>query len=196
VKLRTQSGDVRLGSVGGAADIETGGGDIRLRSVEGDLHARSGAGDLRIESAGANVRLETHGGDIRLDAARGSIVATTRGGDIVLQHAPGTVRAETDGGDVTVVVTGRPKGARPEIYLATKGGDVTLTLPANLAADLDLELVDADADEGHIVSEFPQLAIQRGPHAQTATGKLGGGGVMVTIRARSGKITIRRGPNV
>jgi hypothetical protein len=79
-------------------------------------------------------------------------------------HAQGAVRAETDGGDVTVVVTGRLKGPRPEIYIATKGGDVNLTLPGNLAADLDIEVSDADAEEGRIVSEFPQVAVKRGAH--------------------------------
>jgi DUF4097 and DUF4098 domain-containing protein YvlB len=195
VKLRTQSGDVHLGSVGGAADIETGGGDIRLKSVVGDLRVRSGGGDLRIDSAGGNAHLETQGGDIRLDVGRGSITASTRGGDVSLQHAQGSVHAETDGGDVTVAVTGRPSGARPEIYIATRGGDVNLTLPANLAADVDVEVTDAD-DEARIASEFPQVTVKRGGHTQTATGKLGAGGAPVKIRARSGKVTIRRGPSL
>jgi hypothetical protein len=110
-------------------------------------------------------------------------------------HAQGTVRAETDGGDVTVAVTGRPRGARPEIDIATRGGDVTLTLPANLPADLDIEVRDGD-DEARIVSEFPQLAVKRGDHTQTATGRLGAGGTQVKVRARSGKVSIKRGPNL
>jgi DUF4097 and DUF4098 domain-containing protein YvlB len=194
-RIRTRSGDVRLGTVGGPAEIDTGGGDIRIHAADGDVKVKSGGGDLRIDAIGGRATLETQGGDIRLDSCKGMVDAKTRGGDITVQHAQEGVHAETDGGDVTVELTARPKDPHAQIALDTRGGDVTLTVPANLAADVRIEVNDAEGDDKRIVSEFPQVTVQAGGHGRIAVGKLGAGGVGVTIHARSGKVTLKRGPS-
>jgi DUF4097 and DUF4098 domain-containing protein YvlB len=192
VKVKTRSGEVRIGTVAGSAEIDTKGGDIHLRTVGGGLSATTGAGDLRVDSVAGNAQLETKGGDIRVGACGGSVTAVTRGGDITARKVRGGVKASTAGGDIVVEVVGKPSSMG--IELATKGGDVSLTLPRNFQADVTLEVKDADEEGRYIVSEFPEVTIVRDRRGHTATGKLHGGGTPVIVRARSGTVTLKKGP--
>jgi DUF4097 and DUF4098 domain-containing protein YvlB len=192
VRVRTRSGDVRIGSVGGPAQIDTKGGNVHVHTVGGELTAESGGGDLRVDSAGANVRLETKGGDIRVGSCAGSVVARTKAGDIVAKAVKGAVSAETEGGDIVVEVVG--KVGSGGIELATHGGDVALTLPRNFDANVSIEADEADEDDTVIASEFSEVTVTRKGHGQTAAGKLGKGGPNVTVRTRSGAVTLKKGP--
>ena len=192
VRVKT-SGDVRIGSVAKAAEVYTVGGDIRLDSVKGTLQARSGGGDVRIGEVLGDARVETQGGDVRVNQASAAVVALTQGGDITLHGMRGPIKAETAGGDITVEVVGKEPGAGSEIV--TQGGDVTLILPGNFHADVQIETKVNDPGGNYIKSEFPEVTIVRGPDAHRATGKIGGGGPKVVVRSQSGDVTLKKGPN-
>ena len=48
VKASTGGGNVDLGDIGGAADIETGGGSIHLTSAKGHVHAETAGGSIEL----------------------------------------------------------------------------------------------------------------------------------------------------
>jgi hypothetical protein len=70
---------------------------------------------------------------------------------------------------------------------------VTLWLPTDCKADIDLAVTGADEDESAIRSEFPDVTISRRPDSQRATAKLNGGGEKIVVRTTSGTIRLRKG---
>jgi len=192
VKILTHAGEIKVASAGHGAEIKTYGGDIHIGPVQGDLKAQTYAGDVRVGPVVGTVAVDTSGGDIRIDRIGGAVTAKTGGGDIVLSGVAGSVNAETGGGEVRIVVLSRQiKGG---ITIRNEGGDVLLTLPSDVQADVDLQVEEPGTDDTMIRSEFPGVSVTRGSEAQTATGSLNGGGSRVLVRTTSGSIRLRKAP--
>jgi DUF4097 and DUF4098 domain-containing protein YvlB len=192
VKILTRSGEIRLGSAGAGADLKTYGGDIIVGPVTGDLKASTAAGDIRGQSITGSFLADTAGGDVRAERVGGSLDAKTAGGDIVALRVGGGVRAVTSGGDVRIGVLspGIPGG----VTIHNSGGDVTLWLPADCKADVDLSVTGTDEDDSTAIrSEFSDLTISKRPGSQRATAKLNGGGEKIVVRTTSGTIRLRKG---
>ena len=196
VKVKTHSGQVRVASAGKGAVLSTSGGSIRIERVKGGLEATSLGGDITVGEAEGDVRVQTMGGDIRLRSARGPVVAKTSGGDIDLRRVDGGVKAETMGGSIDCEVVGRDLGTGVELVSA--GGDVTVTLPPTVKADVEVQVSGAEPDENVVVSDFKELLVTQrsGRHnlSVRAEGKLNGGGPKVLLKTTSGTVTVRRGP--
>ena len=134
---------------------------------------------------------DTAGGDIRILRVGGSLDAKTAGGDIVVPRVGGSVRAVTAGGDVRVGMASRDiKGG---VVIRNSGGDVTLSLPADCKADIELIVDGADEEEQAIRSEFSDVAISKKNGNQRATASLNGGGERVMVRTSSGTIRLKKG---
>ncbi|MEP6994121.1 MAG: DUF4097 family beta strand repeat-containing protein [Acidobacteriota bacterium] len=191
VKILTHSGEIHLASAGAGADLKSFGGDIVVGPVTGDLKASTSAGEIHAETVSGSLLADTAGGDIRADRVGASLDAKTAGGDIVVPRVGGGVRAVTAGGDIRIGVSSReiPGG----ITIHNSGGDVTLYLPADCKADVDLSVTGADEDESAIRSDFPDLSFSKRPGAQRATAKLNGGGEKVVVRTSSGMIRLKKG---
>lgn len=191
VRILTHSGEIRLGAAGGGADLKSFGGDIVVGPVTGDLKASTSAGDIRVQTVSGSLLADTAGGDVRAERVGGSLDAKTAGGDIVVPRVGGGIRAVTAGGDVRigVVSSGIPGG----ITVHNSGGDVTLWLPADCKADVDLSVTGTDEEDTAIRSEFPDLMVSKRPNSQRATAKLNGGGEKIVVRTTSGSIRIRKG---
>jgi hypothetical protein len=159
--------------------------------VTGDLKASTSAGDIRVQTVSGSLLADTAGGDVRAERVGASLDARTAGGDIVVLRVGGGVRAVTAGGDVRIGVLAAaiPGG----ITVHNSGGDVTLWLPADCKADVDLSVTGTDEDETAIRSDFPDLMTTKRPNGQRATAKLNGGGEKIVVRTTSGTIRIRKG---
>jgi len=190
VKIVTRTGEIHVASAGSGADLTTYGGDITIGPVTGDLKAKTLAGEIRAGAVSGGITLETSGGDVRVENVGGAAVVRTGGGDIVLRAARGSVDAETGGGDVRVSILGRE--VRGGISIRDRGGDVTLTVPPDFKADVELEVQDADSEENLIRSDFPEIAVTRRSSSQRAAGAVNGGGPKVVIRTHSGTIRLRK----
>jgi DUF4097 and DUF4098 domain-containing protein YvlB len=190
-RILTHSGELRVGNVGAGAELKTFGGDIVVGAVTGDLKASTMAGDIRSGAVTGSALADTAGGDIVIERIGGNLDAKTAGGDIVVSRVGGAVRAVTSGGDVRIGVSSNDiKGG---VTIHNSGGDVTLTLPADCKADLELLVSGADEQEQAIRSEFPNLAISKRPGSQRATLSLNGGGEKVVVRTSSGTIRLKKG---
>jgi DUF4097 and DUF4098 domain-containing protein YvlB len=189
--ITSRSGQIRLREADGGAELSTAGGDIRAEVVTGELKATTFGGDIRVGSVSGDARLETSGGDVVVRAAGGAVTARTGGGDIVLRKVRGPVTARTSGGSITCEITGT---GGPGGDLSTSGGDVTVTLPANYKADVDIHVTGIDVDSDSIVSQFSELSVSRRSGHLTGEGKLNGGGPKLVIRSTGGVVTIKKGP--
>ncbi|MEJ7628906.1 MAG: DUF4097 family beta strand repeat-containing protein [Nocardioidaceae bacterium] len=136
VKVKTGSGDVKLGSVGGNGDVMAGSGDVVLDAVEGALKVKTGSGDVVVKS----------GGD-KVDAMAGS-------GDLLIQRVDrGEVFAKTGSGDVTIAVA---QGTAAYLDIQTVTGDVTSSLDSTESP------LDGDATVAiNVVSGTGDVVLQR-----------------------------------
>jgi DUF4097 and DUF4098 domain-containing protein YvlB len=191
VKILTHSGEIRVGAAGAGADLKTWGGDVVVGAVTGDLKASTQAGDIVVESVTGSALADTNGGDIRIERVGASLDARTAGGDIRVPRVGGGVRASSAGGEIRIGVTTREvKGG---ITIRNDGGDVTLSVPADLKAELELTVTGVEDDENAIRSDFPELVISKKAGLQRATATLNGGGEKVVVRTTSGTIRLRKG---
>ena len=192
VRIVTHSGEIRVASAGAGADLKTFGGDVVIGPVTGDLRVSTAAGDIRGGSISGSASADTAGGDIRFERVGGNLDAKTAGGDIIAGAVGGSVRANTAGGDVRITVLSRD--LRGGVVIHDGGGDVSLTLPADCKADVDLEVTGADEEDGALIrTDFPGLAATRRPDAQRLTGAINGGGEKIVVRTSSGTIRLRKG---
>jgi DUF4097 and DUF4098 domain-containing protein YvlB len=170
VEVRTQRGDIELEDVG-RAEITAYSGDVTATGINGELRANVLSGDVRIRQIAGDVEVKTVSGSIDLRDARSRYVRIgSTSGDI--------------GYDGTIDANGRYE-------LQTHSGDINLTLPANVGAQLTLSTY-----SGSIESDFP-LTLLPGPHGtpgsrgRTFEVTLGRGGARIATESFSGDITIR-----
>lgn len=192
VKILSQSGEIRVGGAGGGAELKTYGGDIVVGPVTGDLKASTLAGDIVVESVSGSALADTNGGDIRIDRVGGNLDVRTSGGDIRVQRVGGGVRAASAGGEIRIGLSAcDARGGG--VTIRNDGGDVTLALPADCKAEVELVVTGADEDETAVRSDFPESTLSRRNGVQRSTLTLNGGGEKILVRTTSGTIRLRRG---
>ena len=152
----------------GRVDLHTGDGKIELANFKGDMQLRSGDGSQEIDSVDGKLRATTGDGHIR---------ANGRFDELELKTGDGRVDARAAAGSA---VGG---GWR----LESGDGSVTLEVPDNLAADIDLHTGD-----GHIDLDMP-VTTEGKIRQNEVRGKLNGGGNLLTIHTGDGSIRLRKG---
>lgn len=181
IQVITSDGDLTL------ADLK--GQDILLRSSDGDITAASITGNVEVRTSDGNldvgrvhgrtVRLQTSDGDIRAEALLGErLDAQTSDGSIDIDLAEGELRAVTSSGSVRVHLAGKHSA-----YIRSSDGDITITAPSNLAADLRLR-----GNDVRVSSNFDfsgQVSEER------ADGRIRGGGPRIEARTSDGTVTLR-----
>jgi DUF4097 and DUF4098 domain-containing protein YvlB len=206
---RGRMGDQRIEisvPIGTEVRASTVSGNIAVRGTAARVQAGTVSGDLEVRDAVDEIEIHTTSGDLRAEKLRGRIRANTTSGDVVLDDVNGDLRLHTVSG--TLRVRGALTGLEFEsvsgdiefrgdiknegTYTAhTHSGDIRLTLPANVAANLDLSTFSGD-----LRTEFPltlqpgESANRRGRQMQTT---INGGGARMTLTTFSGDITIEKG---
>jgi DUF4097 and DUF4098 domain-containing protein YvlB len=192
VRILTHSGEIRLGGAGAGADLKSFGGDVVVGPVMGDLKASTLAGDIVVDSVSGAALADTNGGDIRINSVGGNLDVRTAGGDIRVTRVGGGVRAASAGGEIRIGVGS--KDVRGGVTIRNDGGDVTLAVPADVKAEIELIVTGADDDDSAIRSDFPELVTSRRAGMQRATATLNGGGEKIVVRTTSGTIRLKKGP--
>jgi DUF4097 and DUF4098 domain-containing protein YvlB len=147
----------------GKVDLRTGDGKIELAGLKGEMKLHTGDGSVNLEGVDGNLHAST--GD-------GHINAQGRFDDLELKTGDGHVDARATSGS-TLSTNWR---------LETGDGSVTLEVPGELAADVDLHTSD-----GHIDLDMP-ITTEGKIHEGQVHGKLNGGGSPLTIRTGDGSI--------
>jgi DUF4097 and DUF4098 domain-containing protein YvlB len=182
-------------------------GRIEVRATEGEVVVRTTSGSVNIRNAKERVEVSTVSGDVevsrisgrmRVDGISSTIYADDISGDLSVETVSGSITmrraalrelvASTVSGTITYEGTLSDNGS---YRLNSHSGSVTLGLPANVGALLELETF-----SGRINSDFP-LTLQPGEtggrRGRRMEFTLGSGGARVTAGAFSGNINIRRG---
>jgi DUF4097 and DUF4098 domain-containing protein YvlB len=107
------------------------------------------------------------------------------------------------GGNVEATMTGDPSDGKRSVALTSMAGDITLSVPAGLSMDIDIELAYTEGHDGDyaIKSDFP-VKQEVSPEWERdngsprkiihGTGNVAGGSNRVTIKTVNGNVTIRK----
>lgn len=201
IVLSSSDGDIRIDALDGeTVDIHTSDGDLDLGEITGDrITARTSDGNIAARHLIGNAEIKTSDGDINLDVVNGpGFFARTSDGDITIDELTtdnGTVR--TSDGDITIRhaegdlnVSGSSAEIRVnvqkagQVSVSSSDGNITLSIPAGLQADLRLR-----GDDIRIASG---LDFQGRIEGDRADGALNGGGPLIEARTSDGDVTLRR----
>jgi len=132
--------------------------------------------------------MDLHSGDgsETLDGVDGKLRATTGDGHIRANGRFDQLDLKTGDGHVEVHAAAG-SSLNTNWRLETGDGNVTLEIPENMAADVDLHTGD-----GHIDVDMP-VTTQGTIRQNEVRGKLNGGGNLMTIHTGDGSIHLRKG---
>ena len=202
VKIKDVSGDIKGTSMGGDVIYEN---VQRPGMVAGNkrVEISTMGGDIKVGNAPAGAKVKTMGGAIRIGSAKDFVDATTMGGSIEIEALDGGVNAITYGGDITVTMVGDPSAGRRDVTLKSLNGELRLTVPASLSADIEVELAYTknSARDFKITSDFP-LTITETPEWDDdhgtprktihAKGSTGGGKNKIHLKTINGNVVIKK----
>lgn len=129
-----------------------------------------------------NVDLETVNGRIRLAEVNGNHVLETTNGRIEVARCAGSLEASTTNGGIQAELTSVTKNQ--PLRFETTNGRIEVTLPANMAAD-----VDAGTTNGSIHTDLPVSTTRISRNSLRGT--INGGGTPIRLRTTNGGIEIR-----
>jgi DUF4097 and DUF4098 domain-containing protein YvlB len=151
----------------GRVDLHTGDGKIELGNFKGEMLLRSGDGSQEVNGVDGKLRALTGDGHIRADG---------RFDELDLKTGDGRVDARATSGSALAT----------SWKLESGDGTVTLEVPENLAADVDLHTGD-----GHIDLDMPITTSGKIREGEVR-GKLNGGGNLLMIHTGDGSIRLRK----
>ena len=184
VRAHTGSGDQTIEGVHGNADLQSGSGDMRLSRLTGEIRVQTGSGDVRAREIAGPVRGGAGSGNLEVEEkGAGDIDLHTGSGNITVRGIQGAFRGEAGSGDITA--EGTQMGAWE---IRTGSGNIRVRLPANAAFDANLSTSSGTLDIDAPITMTVQGRVQE-THKQI-TGKVRGGGPLLTLRTGSGDIHI------
>jgi Putative adhesin len=166
-QLGVVSANAVMCGISARASVKSVSGGIMLDGVTGDVDANTVSGAL--EAQGVN----------------GKLSFTTVSGDLTL--ADGWLErmdANAVSGDVTADVDLDPLGG---MHVTTVSGEVTLRLPAEADAQVNLHSMSGD-----VRSEFTELRRSSAPASHNVSGSLGAGSGHVSVTTMSGRVMLLR----
>jgi hypothetical protein len=131
LQAKTSDGNVTLTGLQGEMGLTTGDGDVDLDHVSGDLRIKSGDGHLKITDAEGALDARTSDGNLTVDGLFHAIALHTSDGTLDLNLRNGTRLTEAS-------------------TIQSSDGSVTIHVPQNFAADLDVH-----SSDGHVDCALP-----------------------------------------
>jgi DUF4097 and DUF4098 domain-containing protein YvlB len=150
------------------SDIRTGDGNIDVSGLQGETRLRTGDGRIEGDSLGGSLEATTGDGHMRVSGRLDAMNLRSGDGGIDAELLPGSKIATSwrvESGD----------------------GSVTVRLPRDFAADLDLHTGD-----GRISVDLPLATVLGGKSVHALRGPLNGGGAAFYIRTGDGSIHLGR----
>jgi hypothetical protein len=170
-KCPTQVGVVSatavMSGISSRASVKSVSGGITLDGVAGDVDANTVSGALEAQGINGRLNFRTVSGDLTL-------------ADGWLER----LDANMVSGDVTADIDLDPLGG---MQVTTVSGEVTLRLPAEADAQVNLHSLSGD-----VRSEFPELKRTCSPASHSVSGSLGAGSGHVSVTTMSGRVMLLR----
>ena len=152
----------------GKVNLRTGDGKIEVNGLKGEMDLHSGDGSETLEAVDGKLHATTGDGHIRANGRFDELDLKTGDGHVEVRAASGSSLATN-------------------WRLETGDGNVTLEVPGDMAADVDLHTSD-----GHIDLDMPVTTSGK-MRENEIRGKLNGGGSLLSIRTGDGSIYLRKG---
>jgi DUF4097 and DUF4098 domain-containing protein YvlB len=134
VSVSSGGGNVTLTDQDGDVDVSTKGGNVSLGMINGNVDVSTAGGNIHVKSNTGTLKLSTAGGNVNASGFNGNVDVSTAGGNIHLTGSNGKVEASTAGGNIHFDYTGKNMG----VDLSTMAGQISLDLPSDFDADVDL----------------------------------------------------------
>lgn len=183
LRLGTRGGDVTAERTRGRLVIGSGSGDVHVRGAQGsELRVGTGSGDVEVRDLRAErIDVGTGSGDVNGGGLDGGDVKLAAGsGDFKLDAVRArTLRIGTGSGSADVGVAGPLEEAR----VGSGSGDVTLRVPANFGATLDVS-----TGSGDVHSDLPLQVTRADKHH--ITGRIGDGRAAIHVSSGSGDVRV------
>jgi DUF4097 and DUF4098 domain-containing protein YvlB len=202
--VRAQHAPVRAFDIAGKVHVETSFGDVQLERVGGDLEARVEHGGVSASDVAGAVKLETSHDGVTLERVAGAVEAKVEHGGLEAKGLARGAHIRVSGADVTLdgfsgpidleVARGSarlaPWGALDaEIVARATHGGVQLEIPEGSGFELE-----AESERGQVEAPLEGLTAEdEGRRGQRASGRHGGGGVSVRLKA-DGDVTLESRP--
>ena len=177
IKGRTSGGSIEVSNTKDNIDLGTSGGSIDADNCSGTLTLSTSGGSIKLNSLSGQIKANTSGGPIRGNNINGELTAHTSGGGVDLEDLEGSVDASTSGGNMDIEINKVDK----YVTVHNSGGNIHLTLPANVGLDLKLR-----AERIHLEN---MQNFNGNKEEHKVDGKIHGGGVPVNIQT-SGSVTV------
>ncbi|MBN2202463.1 DUF4097 family beta strand repeat protein [bacterium] len=136
--------------------------------------------------ASAGVEAETTNGNCSAAGVRGPLDIGTTNGNADAEDTAGSVNASSTNGDIRVDVRSLPEKAR--VSCRTTNGNVRLSLPAKINADVDLSTTN-----GRVKSSYP-ITMEGGFSGKHVNGRIGEGGASIRCSTTNGNVDLSEGP--
>lgn len=178
VIANTSGGHINASNLSNNQHLQTSGGHITLSSLEGKTVAETNGGHITGDQISGETTVSTGGGHIQINQSTGLLAAETGGGHIEIENASGSITGKTSGGNISASV----QQAEGPLKLTTSAGSVSLNLPQNIAADLDIS--------GSSVSLSDDFNFDGTKNKSSISGSINGGGVSVVVNCGYGNVKI------
>ena len=133
---------------------------------------------------GVKVDISTVNGGLQVSGVTTEVRARTVNGSITARSAGGPVRAETVNGSINVSMGS--VGTAEDLEYETTNGSVTISLPANFGAQLELSTVN-----GHVSTDFP-ITVSGSLSNRRIRGTVGDGKTRLRASTVNGSVNLRR----
>ena len=168
------------------SDIRTGDGNIEATGLQGETRLRTGDGNIEVTNSQGATRLRTGDGNIVAESLGGSLEATTGDGNMRVRGRLDSLTLRSGDGGIDAEVLPGSKIAS-SWRVESGDGSVTIRLPRDFAADLDVHTGD-----GNITVDFPLTTVAGGRSEHDLRARLNGGGSTFFIRTGDGSIRLAR----
>lgn len=194
--FRTSGGNLHIDDLTGKIKGITSGGNIHLSNSKEDISLTTSGGNIDAKNSSGKLNLSTSGGNVTLEDLTGKIDATTSGGNVRGTTIAGELSAVTSGGNVTLnnlacsvdaatsggYINANIKELIGYVKLTNSGGTIDLEIPGNKGLDLKIS---GDKVKVSSLSNFSGTIEE-----DYVGGKLNGGGIPVTVKGSSGRVTL------
>ena len=154
--------------------------------MQGDLSLTTGDGNVDLDHVSGNLRIKSGDGQVKITNADGAIDARTSDGNLSVDGLFHALALHTSDGTLDLSLREGTKLAGAST-IQSSDGSVTIRVPQNFAADLNVHTSD-----GHVDCTLPLTMdhYQSGGEGHELHGKLNGGGTPLTIHTSDGNVKI------
>jgi hypothetical protein len=170
-----QSIEIRLASSSDQLSLET----SPTRSSPVEVHY-----EVRLPRRVRQLEIKSADSKVELSRITGAITVVLQGSEIELKEVSGAVRTKIVSGDTKATLRKDGPGGPQEF--TSVSGDIELRLEADANVDIKAETIDGEID----IDDDLELRLDKRKMGQSASGRIGRGGVPVTIKTVSGDIKI------